>query len=309
MLLEDILTWEMAQQNGPPLSKVADPPVCVFIGESVIVQLLFWINAPTSIHSHTFAGAWGVLRGSSFHCQYSFDRSEQITERLALGDLRFKSAEYLSEGCIRAIAAGNGFIHALLHLESPSISVLVRSRKEVQTERYSFLGPGLAYDFSYEPEPLRTKLALLSSVAKVDPALFEEAAAQVVETAEFWDACSVIMMPALDRVSPVSRARLVAILAKRHAGLAYTLAGALKSRAKMHFAKQSMASIPDPQIRLLIALLTHAPDIAVVERFLANRYPGIDPRDKLAELFDRFVQTAFARLRLEVTRSFTAMRP
>ena len=74
------------------------PSITVYRNRRFTVDLLFWHTATTGIHQHQFAGAFGVLYGSSLHTTFEFTRGKSLCRALARGSLRVASVEILAAG-------------------------------------------------------------------------------------------------------------------------------------------------------------------------------------------------------------------
>ncbi len=148
--------------------RFGQPPVVMYRDDELFIQVLFWLEGTTAIHDHGFDGAFGVLQGSSLHVTYDFDTQEQIDkDRLALGELRPLDAEVLQPGAARRIESGPGFIHALFHLEMPTVSIVIRNRKS-RSAQFGYRFPGLAYDTWWSDPTYTKRLQSLSALDRID---------------------------------------------------------------------------------------------------------------------------------------------
>ncbi len=292
--LDRITDWIFGHCGVPQrLGFNAQPPVFVYRTDMMVMQLLFWIDAPTAIHQHQFAGAWGVVRGSSVHAEYTFDRHERVTPQLALGDLRFKRAEHLRAGDVRTIEQGGKFIHALLHLDAPSISLVIRTLHDLKYEPYNFITPGLAFDPQFEMEPLRTHLALLRTLYKADPRLYEREALRLIDSGDLWAAQRIVrqrLEAGGSGTEPSILSGLIAHIAPHHRELAAVLDSALSQRVRLRFVKDAMNAVREPDLRFFLALVSSAPDRPVALSLTADRFPKASPAAKLGELFEQIVR-------------------
>jgi len=103
------------------------PALTLYRGHKFYIELLYWLDSTTAIHQHSFAGAFGVFKGSSLHTQYDFHCDRVLSSELIVGDLIFRSSNLLTQGDVREIHPGKEFIHSLFHLERPSITLVVRT--------------------------------------------------------------------------------------------------------------------------------------------------------------------------------------
>lgn len=148
--IDGIIAWLMNSGEIPAqdATDFGQPPINLFVGDGFYIQALFWIDSTTAIHEHSFSGAFGVLHGSSVHSKYSFTVEKEVSRRLMIGRTAFLSAELLQRGDVREILPGDKLIHALFHLDRPSVSLVVRTSPKLQLERpqYAYLKPHIAFD-------------------------------------------------------------------------------------------------------------------------------------------------------------------
>src|SRR5437868_5686736 len=107
-------------------SDFGEPELVAYGHPRFYVQLLFWMDGTTAIHQHEFSGAFHVMHGSSIHAHYAFERAQPVTPYLRVGNVRMKTIELLESGRTVPIISGPGAIHSLFHLDSPSVTVVVR---------------------------------------------------------------------------------------------------------------------------------------------------------------------------------------
>src|SRR5690606_15983271 len=128
-------------------SGFGQPEIIAYDHPRFYIQLLFWLDGTTDIHQHEFSGAFHVMAGSSIHALYQFDPKHTITPHLQLGDVRMKKIELLETGTTVPIISGSKCIHSLFHLETPSVTVVVRTQNDPGTSpQFNFLPPHIALD-------------------------------------------------------------------------------------------------------------------------------------------------------------------
>jgi hypothetical protein len=302
VLLEDVARWfvsspDLPAQIGHPFGQ---PPLNVYKTEKFYIELLFWIDSPTSIHQHAFSGAFGVLRGSSYHSCYGFQTEEQITNELRIGRLDFRFAELLRQGDVRTIEPGERFIHALLHLEPPSISVVVRTVREPEfAPQYSYLAPGLARDPFYKPQPLAARLDLLKMLYKTDVELFKELAQEHVATAGLWDAYAVASLTARLGIDSAAFASVLAPLEQRHPRLARFAAMGFRERHREFVVQNYMRKVRDRDLRLFFAMLINAPDRQVIYDLTRTSFPNRNPHEKILQWIDELAKAGTLHFQFE----------
>ena len=128
-------------------SDFGEPEVVVYSHPRFYIQLLFWMDGTTAIHQHEFSGAFHVMHGSSIHAHYEFDEAHPVTPYLRVGDVRMTKIELLESGRTVPIVSGRRAIHSLFHLDSPSVTVVVRTQHDPGTgPQFNYLPPHVAVD-------------------------------------------------------------------------------------------------------------------------------------------------------------------
>ncbi|MBA2405490.1 MAG: hypothetical protein H0V66_12010, partial [Bdellovibrionales bacterium] len=111
-----------------PYSKFGDPPVTLYLSEdkSFYLDLYIWMESQTSIHQHSFEGAFLVLQGHSLESAYEFVRKKPIGPSY-WGELKKISLEPLNAGNLRQIYPNSRLIHRVLHISKPTVSLVLRT--------------------------------------------------------------------------------------------------------------------------------------------------------------------------------------
>jgi len=127
----EVIRWVQAADSLPEQRDVegrfGDPPITLFCGPRFIIDIYFWLDGTTSIHQHSFTGAFQVLLGSSIHSRYSFREDKIINEHFAVGELALEEVQLLKLNDVKTIRAGRNFIHSLFHLDRPSATITIRT--------------------------------------------------------------------------------------------------------------------------------------------------------------------------------------
>lgn len=271
--------WVLAGSALPPQQDIAakfgDPPITVWAGRRFFVSVLVWRTSTTSIHQHAFSGAFQVLQGSSVHSRFEFDTRRVFSEDLAIGTLRNVCMERLDRGMVRAIRPSNQDIHALFHLEHPSVSLVVRTyRDEQHPTQYTYYQPGLAiWDLRHDVEQRRA-CQVARMLVKTDPAQAEFAVGELLPE-----------MPAVDGFALLSELfsagdlglalrTLDAAKPRLDAELAAAFEAALHERDRQTCLIRRRASIREPDLRYLLAILLNAPTRMHALSLAAAHTPG-----------------------------------
>jgi len=108
-------------------SNFGQPPVTIFNNGRFVVDLYFWQDIDTSIHSHSFSGAFKVLFGRSFHEVFEVNPIKKFTEDIMSTDISITSSDLLKQGSTQKIVSGNSFNHRVVHLDMPTVTLCVRT--------------------------------------------------------------------------------------------------------------------------------------------------------------------------------------
>ena len=139
----------LLNEEQPPQTQsgFGQPELVAYDHPRFYIQILFWMEGTTDIHQHEFSGAFHVMSGSSIHAHYEFVNAQPVTPHLRVGDVRMKNIELLETGRTVPIVSGPDCIHSLFHLDTPSITVVVRSQHDPGTgPQFNYLPPHIAMD-------------------------------------------------------------------------------------------------------------------------------------------------------------------
>jgi len=127
----EVVRWVQTADSLPEQQDVegrfGNPPVTLFCGPRFFIDIYYWLDGTTSIHQHSFTGAFQVLLGSSIHSRYSFREDKIINEHFSVGKLALEEVQLLKLNDVRMIQAGRNFIHSLFHLDRPSATITIRT--------------------------------------------------------------------------------------------------------------------------------------------------------------------------------------
>ncbi|HEV7906486.1 MAG TPA: hypothetical protein VGO96_21790 [Pyrinomonadaceae bacterium] len=154
---DEVIAWVNRAGTSLPLqldprSRFGQPPLTVWRTERFVLDLYFWVDTETSIHDHSFSGAFTNLTGHSLNCTYHFEPAARHGEGLLTGSLLFDRAEYVSPGDVCPIAAGAKFIHRVWHLDCPTVTLVARTAERIpRLRQYSYYQEGMAVQYRARP--------------------------------------------------------------------------------------------------------------------------------------------------------------
>lgn len=277
LIREFLLADDQPPQTDSPFG---EPEIVVYHHPRFYIQLLFWLDGTTAIHQHEFSGAFHVMHGSSIHAHYAFENAKSITPYLRVGDLRMKKMELLEARRTVPITSGQTDIHSLFHLDSPSVTVVVRTQHDPGTgPQYKYLPPHIAIDPQFSDTLMLRRKQLLDVLEQTEAAGYSELVMEMIADLDFERGFSALYhcmgyLQQLDHWKPVIRA-----FEKKHGALAAGVAATLNEDARRSVIKSMRGTIIEPEHRFFLALLMNAPTRADLLTLVGQRYPKQAPAD------------------------------
>src|SRR3954466_12580806 len=190
-LMRDFLTSE--EQWFQTDSDFGEPELVVYSHPRFYIQLLFWLDGTTAIHQHEFSGAFHVMHGSSIHAHYEFEKAKAVTPYLRVGDLRMKNIELLEAGRTVPIVSGPKAIHSLFHLDSPSVTVVVRTQHDPGTgPQFNYLPPHIAIAPHFSDTLMMRRKQLLDVLEQSGDSDYVELVSEMIADLDFERGFSVL---------------------------------------------------------------------------------------------------------------------
>lgn len=148
--IQEILELKTYPLQASPHSDFGNPPITLYYSEdkTFYLDLYIWQGSQTSIHQHNFEGAFTVIQGQSLETVYSFLSQKEMGPS-QWGILRQKEFNHLRPGDVRQIYLRDGLVHRVLHLSTPTISLVLRTGKSKNLLSL----PQFNYDFGLLASP------------------------------------------------------------------------------------------------------------------------------------------------------------
>ena len=93
----DIVNWVFREDYLPEQrdlsGRFGDPPITLYNSPRFHIDIYFWLDGTTSIHQHSFCGAFQVILGSSLHSHYNFQLQESVNQFTEIGALNLEDCE------------------------------------------------------------------------------------------------------------------------------------------------------------------------------------------------------------------------
>ncbi len=267
-LLEDEQPFQTTSGFGQPELVVYDDP-------RFYIQILFWLEGTTDIHQHEFSGAFHVLAGSSLHSRFVFDDPVPITPHLRTGNLRLTDTRLLETGVTVPIVSGSGYIHSLFHLETPSLTVVVRTHTDPGTgPQFTYLPPHIAVDpFHHDALTARRK-QLLDVLEQVDDPSYPDLILEMIEQLDFERGFFILQNGVAALRSRGRWDTALRAFEQKHGALAAGVAATIDEIVRRDGLAALRSSITDIEHRYFLALLLNVSDRATVLDLIAKRVPG-----------------------------------
>jgi len=300
--LLDIVEW-LGTSKELPMQSASDfgqPPINVFVSPKFYIQALFWIDATTAVHEHGFDGAFGVLSGSSVHSTYKFELTNDLSKEFKLGNLIPVSSEILRKGDIRTIHAGGSFIHALFHMERPSLSVVVRTYSAGITQ-YSYIKPHIAFDPTHNDNAFKIKIRLLESLRFSDPKRFWQYANLLLDDASYYMLFNIL---AVAHQGPRGDSSQWQLLFEKSAlrygeAIVESMLRSIREEERITKLTRLRRTVHDPTHRFFLALLLNVESRDALLAFVAQQFNFRNPETLIEQWIREMADGGFILSRKE----------
>jgi hypothetical protein len=290
----DIIRWSQETPDLPeqmdPQGKFGNPPITVYVGPRFYIDVYYWLDGTTTIHQHSFSGAFQVLLGSSVHAKYSFAKQSEINPHFLTGKLALDEVSLLSAGDIREIKPGPDYIHSLFHLDRPSVTITVRTYKApASSVQYSYLKPYFAVNPFYSDASLSKKAQTVSLLLRMKHPEADVFIGKILAASDFHtayvvldQAFSFLCHRELEEIIGVSRSqdrfnRLLEIARVRHGELANLFAPVFEEAWRQSEITRRRTEIKRQDHRFFLALLLNVPERVALLRLVSEKFPQRDP--------------------------------
>ena len=295
-----ILHWLFATPNLPvqmDLEAVfGDPPITLYSGPRFYIDAYYWLDGTTSIHQHSFHGAFQLLLGSSVHSRYRFENRREVNPRFLVGDVVLNDVALLTRGDIREITAGPQLIHSLFHLERPSVTITVRTHKAPSAAvQYSYRKPFIAYDPFFKDQLVEKQLQTVGLLLAMKHPEADEMIGTLLDTADFQTAYLVLEKAfaflchrELENLMGISKSteRFQSLLERvraRHGELTDRVLPVLEEEWRQNDIAWRRTQIKREDHRFFLALLLNVPERTNVLRLIKEKFPDQEPVDLVVD--------------------------
>ncbi|MFT5905846.1 MAG: hypothetical protein ACI9E1_001451 [Cryomorphaceae bacterium] len=291
--LEEMIHEFLANDDQPLQghSGFGQPELVAFSDPRFYIQILFWMEGTTDIHQHEFSGAFHVMQGSSVHSEFDFAGAQSVTPHIRIGDLRLKQIELLETGRTVPITSGRECIHSLFHLDTPSVTVVVRTHHDPGTgPQYNYLPPHIAIDPVHADSLTMRRKQLLDVLENLDHPSYVAHVSEMIEDLDFERGFHTLHH-AMDRLQSLGEwESVMAIFQKRHGELASGVPATLAENLRRETISQMRYHVDNPEHRFFLALLMNVQNSKDIKALITERYPDQSPVETILRWAEELIE-------------------
>lgn len=259
-------------------SGFGQPELIAFNDTRFYIQLLFWMEGTTEIHQHEFSGAFHVMQGSSVHSEFDFVGARSVTPHIRVGNLHVKQVELLETGSTIPITSGRACIHSLFHLDTPSVTLVVRTHHDPGTgPQYNYLPPYIAIN-PLHSDPLTARRKQLIDVLETthDPN-YATYINEMLERLDFERGFNMLRhaMPCLKEIDEWDV--ILTTFQQKHGELAMGVHATLTESLRRETITQMRHFIVNPEHRFFLALLMNVQNRIDILALINKRFSDSSP--------------------------------
>lgn len=304
----DVIRWvndttELPEQ--PDLQgSFGQPPITVFNGHRFYIDVYYWLDGTTSIHQHAFCGAFQVFQGSSILSQYDFFEKRRINPHFLTGDIKLRNVELLRLGDVRRILPGKEYIHSLFHLERPSVTLIIRTRKSpTNSPQYNYYKPYLATDPFFISHILIKRLQSASLLLKMRHPEADALIINLLSRSDFQLTFSILDLvfghkdgDRLEQAFGLKTSEkrfqsFVETARRRHGDLVDLLPPVFEELQRQQNLIHRRGQITGDEHRFFLALLLNVPDRIGILDLVRTRYPERNPVETVTDWLEELGNT------------------
>ena len=264
------------------MSGFGQPELVAFSDPRFYIQILFWLDGTTDIHQHAFSGAFHVMSGSSIHTEYNFEETHSVTPHLRIGDLSMKQIELLETGRTVPISSGRGCIHSLFHLDSPSVTVVVRTQNDPDAgAQFNYLPPHIAIDPNAADTLTMRRNQLLYVLETLGHSAYALLVREMITKLDF-ERGFFTLRDAMGCLQDLGEwDSVLEVFQKKHGELAEGIPATLAEGLRRETIAGMRGQIEDPDLRFFLALVINVSARADILDLISARFPDQSPTEKI----------------------------
>lgn len=306
--LEEMVQEFLANDDQPiqGQSGFGQPELLAFNDSRFYIQILFWMEGTTDIHQHEFSGAFHVMQGSSVHSEFEFDNAQPVTPHIRTGDLRLKQIELLETGRTVPITSGRDCIHSLFHLDTPSVTVVVRTHHDPGTgPQFNYLPPHIGFDPVQGDALTMRRKQLLEVLETIDYEGYVGLVNGMMDSLDFERGFHTLQHT-MDRLQVLGEwESVLAKFQQKHGELAEGVPATLAESLRRDAITQMRYHIGNPEHRFFLALVMNVQNSKDIQSLVTARYPEQPPVETILGWLEELIEpTEFGLTLLDADFAF-----
>lgn len=303
----EIIRWVHSAPTLPDQKDVpgrfGNPPITVFSGPRFYIDVYYWLDGTTTIHQHSFTGAFQILLGSSLHSHYTFREDRVLSEHFSVGELKLEEVQLLQGNDVKMIKPGRQYIHSLFHLDRPSATITIRTEGTPSAApQYDYRKPYFALNPFFSNAAMTKKLQTVGLLLGMKHKDADAMIGDLISCSDFHTAYLVLMEASPLRNSPIDnlfgltsgKDRFNAILDRCrsvHGEITDLIPPVLVERDRQSNIISRRGSITSDEHRFFLALLLNIDSREKVLELVKQRFPDTDPVEKILDWVEELSQT------------------
>lgn len=290
--IEFMANWALGRNHLPEQvnfhSGFGEPPLVVYEEPRFFAEVLFWFHGRTSIHGHGFYGAYQVLAGYSVEAEFAFHRNEEPVPGIQVGELEPTGLRLITPGDITQILPEEAFIHTVMHMGNPSLTLVIRNRGELV--QYDYAMNGLGIDAYQDSQTHVRQAQVLSAYYAANPEGFAPRFLEFLSAGSAHRLTRILkeMEHELDPEFLVGEIRELAVA--RFGSVGELIIDSLTRTLRGNMIWDEVAGTEDPAMQLRMALLDLFPENQDLLTVVSKTFPDRDPNDVLETWADTVSQ-------------------
>ncbi len=275
--------WALGQDRLPEQvnfhSGFGEPALVVYEEPRFFAEVLFWFPSRTSIHSHGFYGAYRVLSGYSVEAEFLYHRESEPVPGIQLGELEPTALRLITPGDISRILPEEAFIHTVMHMGNPSLTLVIRNKGGLVQYDYSMNGLGVN---AYQDSPTHVRQAeVLSAYHEANPEGFEARLLKFLRTGSAHRMARILKEMEHEIDERFLKGQIRDLAVKRFGPLGQAIIDSLTRTIRGNNIWNEVASIADPALQLQTALSDLFPKQKKLLTVVRRTFPDRDPEEVL----------------------------
>ncbi len=277
--IEFMADWALGRERLPEQvnfhSGFGEPPLVVYEEPRFYAEVLFWFHGRTSIHGHGFYGAYQVLAGYSIEAEFSYRRDQEPVPGIQLGELEPTALRLITPGDISRILPEEAFIHTVMHMGNPSLTLVIRNKGELVQFDYSMNGLGVN---AYQDSQTHVRQAeVLSAYHEANPDGFETRLLEFLKTGSAHRMARILKEMEHEIDEGFLKGRIRELAVERFGPLGKAIIESLTRTIRSNKIWDEVAGMDDPALQLKTALGDLFPKNKKLLTVVGRTFPDGDP--------------------------------